>query len=404
MKSRIEFTAFGVYSDDFVDYLVNSEHFVYDVCCESDIYYIKTAPRNYPAIVKAARMFRVRTKVIERAGLYFFLRRHRRRIGIPFGLLAFFGIIVLMSNYVWDVEITGNSSVGNYRIMEQLDKSGIRTGIHVGSFNANLAELELVLAIDELAWVSIESSGSRINVKVSERLAEDSAARIPPSRPANVITRRTGQLVRADVYRGELLFPVGSGINAGDVIVSGVVPVRAPPPNPDEPGEVVSYHYVHADAVLIVEVIEIVDFYQPFTIMHRARNGRSAQNRSIVFLGRRLGSELAISPHADHVDYSERLYTPTVLGFPLPYRVLEQDYVFRDRVSVTETPAEARRLLDKQIELYETNFILGFGSESEITERTIEFFPDENGIGAIVRYVFRVNAAQQSPIDVPEAS
>jgi hypothetical protein len=120
-------------------------------------------------------------------------------------------------------------------------------------------------------------------------------------------------------------------------------------------------------------------------------------NTSVLFLGRRIGGEAKINPHADHVDYSERIYTPRVLGLPMPYRVLEQDYVFRDRVQVTDTPAAAREALDKQIELYETNFILS-QSEVELIERQVEYFPDCEGVGALVRYVYRVDAAVKSEI------
>jgi similar to stage IV sporulation protein len=402
-KSYVEFEAFGVYCGDFIDELVASQHYVFDITAESDIYYIKTAPHNYPQIVKKARSFGVKTKVVARSGLYFSLRRNRRRLGIPLGVLAFFGLIVLMSNFIWDIRIEGNDRVSSYRIMEQLDRSGIRTGIGIHSFDANLAELELALALEGLAWVSIERSGSRINVKVSERLGEiGDVSDIPVNRPANVVSSHSGQLIRADVYRGELLYEIGSGVNAGDVVVSGIIGrgavndvngVQISPPT--------SYHHVHADAVLIVEVSEIADFYQPFTVLHRASNGREVNNSSIVFLGRRLGGELDIPPHADHVDYSERIYTPTVFGvFPLPFRVLEQDYVFYDRVRVTDTPSEARRQLDRQIELYESNFILSHGEQTEIVERHVEYFPDCDGVGALVRFVFRVDAAEKREIMV----
>ena len=387
----VTFTAFGVYCADFINDLVNSEHCIYDVTAESDIYTLKTAPHNYPAISRKARTFGVRTKVIERGGIYFRIRRHRNRFGILFGLLAFFGIIVLMSNFIWDVNVSGNEQVGTYRILEQLDKSGIRPGIGIHAYNGNLAELELLIGVDDLAWASIERSGSRINVKVSERLEADEED-IPQSRPTNVVSELSGQLIRADVYRGELLYQEGSGIVAGDVVVSGIVPL------PGESGEV---SYVHADAVLLIETTKSVDFYQPFSVTHRSKNGRHMNNTSIVFLGRRFGGETQINPCADHIDYSERVYTPKVLGFPLPLRVLEQDYTFRDRVEVIESPTVAREQLDRQIELYEANFILALDS-AEIMARQVEYFPDTDGVGALVRYVYRVNAAMKREIMIVE--
>ncbi|MCL2071788.1 MAG: sporulation protein YqfD, partial [Oscillospiraceae bacterium] len=225
--SYIEFSAFGAYCGEFIDELVGSDHQVFDISSSNDIFMVKTAPRNYPAIARKARAFRVKTRVVKRSGLYFTFRRYRKRVGIPLGMLAFFGIIVLMSNFVWSVKIIGNEKVGDSRILEQLEKSGISSGVNIHGFNANRAELELALAIEDLAWVSIERTGSRINVKVSERVEggdNNNLTAIPLETPCNITSAYSGQLIRAEVYRGELLYEVGNGINAGDVVVSGAVP------------------------------------------------------------------------------------------------------------------------------------------------------------------------------------
>jgi similar to stage IV sporulation protein len=384
-KSYVEFTAFGVYCGEFIDYLISSEHYVFDVCADSNLYKAKSAPQNYPAIAKKAREYGVRTRVVGRGGAYFLVRKHRKRIGVMFGVLAFLGIIVAMSNFVWDINIVGNSEVGRYRIMAELDKQGIRTGIRTNAFDANLAELRLALAIDELAWVNIERAGSRINVKVSESVGNERGGGIPLSRPTNVVATRSGQLVSANIYRGELLGVVG-------------VPNYVMGAPPDEDTGISSYRYVHADAVLIAEIVEYVDFHQPFTVMHRADNGHSANNRSVIFLGHRFGNELPIPAHAAHVDYSEKLYAPRLFGlFTLPVRILEQNYVFSDRIEVTDTPVNAKRQLDNQIELYERNFILTCDT-AEIVERVTEYYPDEFGISAMVRYVFRVDVAVKTEI------
>ncbi|MCL1867218.1 MAG: sporulation protein YqfD [Oscillospiraceae bacterium] len=385
MSSYIEFTAFGAYCGDFISELVASEYDVWDVTAADGLHTVKTAPANYLSIARTARKYRVKTRVTDRAGAYFLLKRYRRRVGIPLGLLAFFAIIVMMSNHVWVIKISGNSGVGNWQILERLAESGIRPGVHVESVNANLAELELMLAIEELAWVSIEPNGNVINVKISERIKEDGKVKIPLDTDCNVISDKSGQLIKAQVYRGELLYEVGSGVNAGDVIVSGVVV--------DTQGK---QSYVHADASLIVEVVDVVDFYQPYTTFRRAKNGQFVRNNSIVFLGMRFGGERQINKYADHVEYSENVRIPQVFGFPLPLRVLEQDYTFYERVEVTESPADTFVMLGQSIELYEKNFLKGTdGADAVIVDKQVEYFPDENGIGALVRYVYQAEAAVQ---------
>ena len=316
--------------------------------------------------------------------MYFTLRRYRKRVGIPLGLLAFFAIIVIMSNFVWSIKVTGNDRVSERQILEQLAQSGIRPGVSPYSFTANLAELELKLATPEVAWVSIERAGSRINVKISERIDDDeNIDAIPLNVPCNIIAGRSGQLISAEVYRGELLVEPGSGVAAGDVVVSGKVSNYAD-----------GYNYVHADAKLIFETVEIVDFYQPHITSTTIKNGRSKSNKSVLFLGKRFGGEININKHADHVEYSEFITAPKIFGFPLPFRVLHQNYVFRDRIKITDSPSESREKLDRQIELYELNFL----KDALALEKQTEFFPDNDGIGALVRYVFQVDVAVKSEI------
>jgi similar to stage IV sporulation protein len=387
LKSYIEFTVFGAYSSEFIDYLVASDFSLSEITSTHEIYTIRTSVASYRAIARKAREFRVKTKVVRRVGVYFILRRYRKRVGILVGLLMFFAIIVMMSNFVWSVRITGlceGSELSRWQILEKLDENGISPGVYIHSFNANAAEIELTLAIEELAWVSIERTGSRVNVKVSERLDEDSEG-IPLSQPCNVIASRSGVLVRAEVYRGELLYEVGSGINEGDVIVSGAIL--------DE-GIAGRVSYVHADALLLIEITESVEFFQPFTVLHRAKNGHSRSNQSVVFLGHRFGGEVDINPHSDHVTYSETMTAPTFFGFPLPFRILNQSYVFYDRVQVTDPPVTALEKLNRDIELYEANFLDG----AEIISREAEYFPEEDGIHAVVRYVYQVNAAVKQEI------
>ncbi|MCL2037144.1 MAG: sporulation protein YqfD [Oscillospiraceae bacterium] len=384
-SSYVEFTAFGAYCNEFIDELVNSGFGVSEITSSNGIFVVRTAPRNYPAIARKAKKFRVKTRVIKRSGIYFRLRRYFGRVGILLGAFAFFGVIVLLSNFIWDVRVVGlpqDSQIGQHRILEQLSDSGIRPGVGIRSFNANQAELELMLAIEDVAWVSIERKGSRIIVKVSERAGEDTLT-IPSSVPCNVMVQRSGQLVKAEVYRGELLYEIGSGVNEGDVVVSGVISNGAG-----------GLSHVHADAVLIVESVEAVDFYQPYTSLHRAKNGHSLSNNSIIFLGLRFGGELEINRYADHVEYSESVIVPRFSGFPLPFRRLKQDYVFYDRVEVTDLPTEALDKLNRQIEVYELNFL----KDAQIIEKQAEYFPDDNGIGVLVRYVFQEDVAVKSEI------
>jgi len=374
-----EFTAFGAYCGDFIDCLAKSEIEVWDISGANEIYTAKTAPQNYIRVARKAREFRVKTAVSKRSGKYFLLRRYRKRLGIPAGILAFFAIIVVMSNYIWDIRITGNQQISRAQILEQLEKNGIKTGVPANSFNKNKAEINISLALGDLAWVNIEREGSRLNVKVSESLPSD-AAQVPSDAPCNIVAGRSGQIISTEIYRGKLLYPMRSGVNKGDIVVSGVVGNGAG-----------GLQFVHADAKIIAECTETMEFYQPFASYQNVKNGYSAAEKSIIFLGMNfpLSFGSSRSYKGDNIKYTEEIRAPKILGFRLPYRLLTQNYVYYDRVEITDTETDALEKLNMTVDLYEQNLLAG----AEIVAREIEYFPDDLGIRAKVSYVFRTDIA-----------
>jgi len=376
-----EFTAFGAYCGEFIDHLTKSNIDIWDISGSNDIYTARVAPSEYMSVARKARDFRVKTAVVKRGGAYFVLRRYRRRIGIPLGILAFFAVIVVMQSFIWDIKIVGNQTLTRAQIVEQLEKNGVKAGTPVKGFNANKVEIEMSLALSELAWVSIERSGSRLIVKISERLDSGAgASQVPSESPCNVIAGRSGRIVTTEIYSGRLLYKPKSGVNKGDIVVSGVVGNGA--------GGLL---FVHADAKIIAECTETVEIYQPYDNYEEIKNGITASDKYVIFLGMNIPVAGDRPIRGDNIKYTEEIRAPKLFGFPLPYRELTQNYVYYDRVRVTDAPTDALEKLNNAIDLYERNFL----ADAEIISRTVEYFPDDNGIKAVVTHMFYADIAVQ---------
>lgn len=370
-----EFTAFGAYCGEFMDFLAKSDIPIWDISGSNDIYTARVAPGNYMKVARKSRDFRVKTAVVGRGGAYFVLRRYRGRIGIPLGILAFFAIIVIMSNFIWDIKIIGNQTLTRAQIVEQLEKNGVKAGTPVKGFNANKVEIKMSLALNELAWVSVERAGSRLIVKISERLPSDgnNASPVPTESPCNVIAGRSGRIVTTEIYRGRLLYKPKSGVNKGDIIVSGVIGNGS--------GGLL---FVRADAKIIAECTETVELYQAYDNYEDIKNGVTASDKYVIFLGMNIPVAGERPIKGDNIKYSEEIRAPKIFGFPLPYRELTQNYVYYDRVRVTDAPSDALEKLNNAIDLYERNFL----SNAEIISRDIGYFPDDDGIKAVVTHTF----------------
>jgi len=386
MKSYITVSLVGSYIEEFMNKLMKENIMVWNVINKDGVIFFDLSPHYYKKTAEIALSHGMRTKVEYRRGSYFIVRRYKKRYGVFFGAVAFLGIIVLFSNFIWDVRVSGNQAVSNAQITEILEKHGIRSGVLISDFSSakEKAELAIVLELDRLAWVNVERVGSRVNIKVSERL-EAEADEIPITSPCNIVAGKSGQIVETEVYRGTLLIEKGSGINQGDIIVSGVVE--------DGTGNII---LSHASAKIIAECEEEVEFVMPFTTLERKKTGKVTKKPFILFLGNTLPLFIKESTPENAV-YSMETRAPTFLGFRLPYRLKTGIYTHYDIVEVQIGQNEAHRKLRKQIDTYRENFY----SDSEIVSFDETFTLREDGIEAKVRIVYRTDIAKKKVIGVP---
>ena len=208
MKSYITVSVFGTHIEEFMNELLSKSVKLWNVQNNNGIIVFESSPRSYKKIARTAYAHGMRTKVEDRRGSYFKLRRYRKRYGAFFGTASFIGIIVFFSNFVWDIRVSGNEMISDYQIIEILEKHGLKIGARTDRGVIAGAKLAAALELDGLAWISIERDGSRINVKVSERLEVDEEE-IPITSPCNVIAGKSGQIVEMEVYRGRLLMEKG---------------------------------------------------------------------------------------------------------------------------------------------------------------------------------------------------
>lgn len=383
MKSYVTVSVFGVRAQEYLNELFKIMS-VKNIKNKDDVIYFEIRPHKYKSAATLASRFGLRTRVEDRRGLYFKLRPYRKRYGIIFGCAAFFGVITLLSNFIWDIRVSGNTAVSSAQIKEVLEKHGISSGVLINSYDDEKAELAAVLELDKLAWVSIERTGSRINVKVSERL-EAKEPEISIKTPCNITAGKSGVIVETEVYRGALLIEKGSGVHRGDVIVSGIVE--------DGAGNII---LSHASAKIIAECVDEAQFFMPFNTIERKHNGKVSKNNFMVFLGHEFPLFL-IDAEREKSTYREETRAPRFLGFRLPIRLKTGFYSHYDLIEVQIGQAKAISRLKSQIENYRRNF----HSDSEIISFDETFSLREDGVEANVKIVYRTDIAVKREIGIP---
>ena len=150
-------------------------------------------------------------------GLPFFLLAYRKRPGIFVGLALALTIIFLSGSVVWDIRVSGNSSVDTATVKRELAAAGFGLGSSVKT-DVDRVSNSLLAHSDKISWLSINMSGTVAYVQIRE---EAHFAQKDNS-PCNLVALRDGTIERIESSCGTVCVEVGQSVKKGEILVSGV--------------------------------------------------------------------------------------------------------------------------------------------------------------------------------------
>lgn len=152
-------------------------------------------------------------------GLSRLLRRLGARPGILAGMMAGAVLLAASQGVVWDVRISGNSTVSDREVRESLAACGLAVGTPLRGFRADVTENRVLLCDDRLAWISVNRKGTVAYVEVREAVKPPE---IPPEVPRDLVAARGGIIEYIELVEGNVRVTAGQIVGEGDILVSGI--------------------------------------------------------------------------------------------------------------------------------------------------------------------------------------
>lgn len=297
-----------------------------------------TTPQSYKRLARCARQCGGKTHIVNKRGLPFFIRRVSRRPGIIIGIMLFFALLIFSQNFIWKIDIKDYNGRYYEYLLEVMNQKGLSSGRYSKGLDIRVLQQEILMEIEEISWLALNLNGSVLEVEVSEKT-------IPPfilqKYPANVVAKKTGQILRVDTYKGmEMVRPLDV-VYQGDLLVSGILV--------NEEGTVT---HEHADAKVIAKTQDTHTIRFKLEQQEPIYTGDSAQRRYIQILG--LNIPLFIAFRFAEEYEKEEVYRPLVIGkTEFAVGIKTDTYQFFKPKSVSYTEQQARELVLAAFEAYE---------------------------------------------------
>lgn len=313
-------------------------------------------------------------EIHEKNGFAGRLKWFKNRKGIVVGFIFGLIMITILSNTFLRLRI----KTDNEQIRDALEDYILSQGISYGCFIPKLdlyhLEMSILQEVDEVSWVGIYKTGGTLNIDVVENVGkpEYNQRRLP----SNLIAKRDGEIVSVEIFSGKLLVPVGSGVHAGQVIVSGEVELS-------EEKTV----FRRSQGNVYAKVTYDEEFYCPFESEEKILTDNTFEKDFLGFYS--VDIPLSIKKIEGLYIKKEKSDNLTLLGLvlPLSYKTVSYTEYCFEKLLLDEKQAKAK--------VYEQadNFKNGFLKDLEILEESEEIEIDENGVRLRKKYVVIENIA-----------
>ena len=196
-------------------------------------------------------------------------RRMRKRYVLLSGLLLTLIATWVLSLYIWEIEIEGNTEVSSIEILQVLDD----LGMGIGSFSPNIDPVMLrhmaLLELEDISWLTVNVQGSRARVIVRERMwAPDM---FDEGEKTAVYAMRSGVIEQMFIWDGTSLVEEGQVVEVGQDLITGRMESVI--------GET---WFTRADAEIYARTWYEMSLSMPLSYLQREHTGETWSKRTII--------------------------------------------------------------------------------------------------------------------------
>ncbi len=226
----------GFFTEKFINICTRRQIHLWDIRVQGErIRTMRISIKGFKLIRTIARKAKCRVKLLKKVGLPFVINKYRRRKAFLAGAALFVALIMVLSSFIWSVEITGNKKLRSAELEDALASNGVKTGMLKYRVDTDSAVSGMMLDMEKLAWISITVKGTKVKVDVRER--KEVPVVIPRHIPSNVVALKDGIIKQVIATEGIEEVGVGDTVQRGQVLISGSIPMK---------GENTGFKLVHA--------------------------------------------------------------------------------------------------------------------------------------------------------------
>lgn len=217
----VSFTVKGGNVEKFINIVVFDGVTLWDILKVKNTLTAKTSVSDYKKLRFFTRQTNSKIKMLKKFGMPFIVKKYKKRLGLIFGMAIFSTVIYILSLYIWNINITGNSIISTEEIVNVMEELGISSGTLKNRLEIPMIRQIAMSKLPNISWISININGSVANISVKEKVTTPEL--FPNEMPCDIRASMDGQIERIETYKGTCMVKNGDAVYKNQILISGVV-------------------------------------------------------------------------------------------------------------------------------------------------------------------------------------
>lgn len=369
----LEIKVEGYFIEKFINNCLKNNIFLWNIKRKkSTIMTCNIGISDFKKIKTILKKTKCRIKIEKKRGMPFIFNKYKKRKIFILLILIIAITIIILSNFVWNIEITGTEKIDNLELMQTLEKEGLSVGKFKPSLNTKEIINKIRLDRDDIAWIGIELTGTNAIVKVVE--AEGKPEIINEDEYCNIVATKDGVVTKIMAQNGTPLVKEGDLIKKGTILIGGWLE-----------GKYTGTRYVHSNGQVEAKVWYTQKERVYLKEAKKEETGQVENKYSVNINNFKINFNKRLSKFKNYDTIEEIKKLKLFSNFYLPIEIVKTTYKEYNNTEIVHTVEEAKTI---GIERAKDKLNAQIENTNNITDEQINV--DENSEFVDVEVIYEV--------------
>lgn len=310
----LNITIEGFFIERFINTCTNKKIFLWNVKRKNNsVLNANISISDFKKIKQIVKKTKCRVDINHKKGLPFLFNKYKKRKVLLILLIPIALLIMISSNYIWNIQIVGTQNISTSELLEQLKENGLEIGKVKSKIDTKDIINNIRLERTDISWMEINLKGTNAIVNVVE--AEKKPEITDDNEYCDIVSNKKGVITKITAQKGTPLVKVGDIVEEGTKLIAGVME-----------GKYTEPRYVHAKGQVQAKVWYTKRKSSNFTREITKQTGNEKNKYSIIFNNFKINLYKSIPNFEKYDTISENKRLRIFSNFYLPITIQKNTY------------------------------------------------------------------------------